>query len=121
MEMRELENTEVSPPAELPAVEPVGMELLAPRGNSVGRKRKREDAGVDREKEEAEAEAGNQGGNVRFLRIPGGGDEGDGEEDDVDVDVDWPLPMSPLQQIFKSTEMRDGKAEEVKHETYYHP
>ncbi|PQE12495.1 hypothetical protein CJF30_00002374 [Rutstroemia sp. NJR-2017a BBW] len=117
MEMRELMSTEVSPPAELPAAEPVGMELLAPRGKSVRRKRKREDTSMERGRE---GEDEDEGGDVGLLRIPGSGGGVHDDEDDED-DVNWPLPMSPLQQIFKSTEMRDGKVEEVKHETYYHP
>ncbi|KAM3074433.1 hypothetical protein ACMFMG_002764 [Clarireedia jacksonii] len=121
MEMKELGNTEVIPPAELPAVEPVAIELLAPRGKSVRRKmRKRDDGGVEGEREGGDEAAG---GDLGLLRVPGGGGlvDDDDDEDEDEEDVDWPLRLSPLQQIFKSTEMRDGKVEEVKHETYYHP
>jgi hypothetical protein len=116
MEMRELGNTEVSPPAELPAVEPVAVEMLAPRGKSVRKKRKREDTSMERGREREEED---EGGDLGLLRVPESG--GVVDDDDEEDDVNWPLPMSPLQQIFKSTEMRDGKVEEVKHETYYHP
>ncbi|KAA8564738.1 hypothetical protein EYC84_011630 [Monilinia fructicola] len=50
-------------------------------------------------------------------------EENEEELEEVVEEVEWPLPMSPLQELFKKTVMRDGKADadEVRHETYYHP
>ncbi|KAI9650911.1 hypothetical protein NHQ30_000946 [Ciborinia camelliae] len=133
MEMRELHGKEVIPPVELPAMEPVGSELLTPIGKSSRRKWKSEGSPVSPISPLGEE---NEGGEIDLgtLNIPRivlledndrieGDEEGEGEEVEVVEEVEWPLPLSPLQELFKKTEMRDGKADadEVRHETYYHP
>ncbi|QSZ32728.1 hypothetical protein DSL72_002307 [Monilinia vaccinii-corymbosi] len=140
MEMRELQGREVMAPVELPAREPVGSELLTPIGKSFKRKRKRKrgenpvspnSPGGERLGEVKGGEAGEM--DIGMMEIPRillpkesnhGEMEGDeGELEEVIEEVEWPLPMSPLEELFKKSEMRDGKtdADEVRHETYYHP
>lgn len=138
MEMGELQGRELLPPVELPAREPVGSELLTPIGRSSRRKRKREGSptspntpggerlGESKREEEEEVDIG-------MMDIPrivspeeksnGRIEENEEELEEVVEEVEWPLPMSPLQELFKKTVMRDGKADadEVRHETYYHP
>lgn len=144
MEMRELQGREVMAPVELPAREPVGSELLTPIGKSFRKKRKREPSPVSPLNSPGDVERLNEQkvlageidiGTMIIPRIvlPEGNDtkrkagleeeeEEDNDDDGVE-EVDWPLPMSPLQELFKKTEMRDGKenADEVRHKTFYHP
>lgn len=139
MEMRELQGREIMAPVELPAREPVGSELLTPIGKSFRRKRKMEASPVsplvstglegsgEQKYEKGETDIETQSiprivlsqGNTNEVRDEG--EENDGDE--IVEEVEWPLPMSPLQALFKKTEMRDGNADadEVRHETYYHP
>ncbi|KAF7852773.1 hypothetical protein EAF04_010892 [Stromatinia cepivora] len=138
MEMRELQGKEVMAPVELPAREPVGSELLTPIGKSFRRKRKREASpasplyspgceGLGERKDggkEGETDIGTM--SLSQIVLPEGSERGGMEEDeyeDEEGEVEWPLPLSPLQELFKKTEMRDGKADadKVRHETYYHP
>ncbi|KAF7945571.1 hypothetical protein EAE96_010338 [Botrytis aclada] len=139
MEMRELQGREIMAPVELPAREPVGSELLTPVGKSFKRKRKREASPVsplvstrveglgEHKYEKGETDIGTL--NIPRITLPDGNVNGVGDEreendeDEIVEEDEWPLPMSPLQALFKKTEMRDGKADadEVRHETYYHP
>ncbi|TEY57675.1 hypothetical protein BOTCAL_0209g00140 [Botryotinia calthae] len=139
MEMRELQGREIMAPVELPAREPVGSELLTPIGKSFRRKRKMEASPASplvSTGSEGPGEHRYERGqtNIGMLNIPriilsegnvncGRDKEEDNDEDEIVEEVEWPLPMSPLQAMFKKTEMRDGKADadEVRHETYYHP
>ncbi|TGO63819.1 hypothetical protein BOTNAR_0095g00170 [Botryotinia narcissicola] len=139
MEMRELQGREIMAPVELPAREPVGSELLTPIGKNFRRKRKREASPAsplvstgleglgERKHEKGVTDIGTLSipridlPEVNANEVRDEGEEND--EDEIVEEVEWPLPMSPLQALFKKTEMRDGKADadEVRHETYYHP
>ncbi|EMR85985.1 hypothetical protein BcDW1_5436 [Botrytis cinerea BcDW1] len=139
MEMRELQGREIMAPVELPAREPVGSELLTPIGKSFKTKRKRAASpalplGSTGSEGSGEQRYERRETNIGILNLPriilpeGNAnrerdEEEENDEDEIVEEVEWPLPMSPLQAMFKKTEMRDGKADadEVRHETYYHP
>ncbi|RAL59103.1 hypothetical protein DID88_006749 [Monilinia fructigena] len=138
MEMGELQGRELMAPVELPAREPVGSELLTSIGKSFRRKRKGEGSPISpstpggerlrdsKRDEEEETDIGMM--DIPWIALQEENSNGRMEEiedelEEVVEEVEWPLPMSPLQELFKKTEMRDGKADvdEVRHETYYHP
>lgn len=86
-----------------------------------------------REKEEGDDSAESQSGHVELentevheLAAPEavGSELSTPRDGHMDPIEEWPLPLSPLTQLFAMTELRDKRAENnnsLKHETYYNP